>query len=1218
MGSNQGTDRTGHGGDEHTSRPGRLRPPRPTPGPPPGHRPPPASAARDVPRPAGNFGFLLAEWPALHEEATRAERFTYSDPRAACFYARRAIELAAHWMYDRDSSLRAPYKRDLNAMLHEPSFQTLVGPTVGAKMDIVRRQGNHAVHKQALVPAQTAVAGLRELFHSLYWFARTYTGENHELPAAGMAFDTAAIPRPLSPEARPTNQAELRRQAEDDQRRYQRQADELRAARERSDALAQRLTELQAQVAAAKAANQRVRDTHDYDEAATRDTFIDLLLREAGWDPAAPDGETARKLTAEHPVTGMPTASGKGYADYVLWGADGKPLAVVEAKRTRRDARDGHQQAKLYADALEAEFDRRPVIFYTNGYETYLWDDGLGYPPRPVQGFLTHDQLHWHIRQRACRLSLTTTPVNEKIAGRPYQLRAIARVGEAYERDRRRQALLVMATGTGKTRTTVALVDQLKKAGWVQRVLFLADRQALVTQARKAFREHLPQTPVASLLDDKDAAAHVFVSTYQTMMKQIDVTDAAGRRRFGPGYFDLIVIDEAHRSVYDKYGEIFRYFDALLLGLTATPKDDIDRNTYKLFQLEDGVPTDSYGLDEAVGEGYLVPPKAVKVPLKFMERGIRYADLSEEEKAEWDAKEWTEDGQVPDAVSRHELDTYLFNADTVDKMLEVLVTRGHRVEGGDRLGKTIIFAKNSAHARFIEERYNANYPQGAGRTARVITCKETYAQSLIDAFSNPKNPPDAPDIALSVDMLDTGIDVPEVVNLVFAKPVFSKTKFWQMIGRGTRLREKLYGPDATAPDHNKQNFHVFDFCGNIDFFNSELDRAEGRRSTPLAERLLQRQLDLIRALDRRRQPDPNRDAGPDAIATEAEVRWAFAHRLHENVTAMNPDNFLVRPHRREVETYSDFANWHRIDDDAEAVIRERLLPLPSAQRPDETENGEEARRFDLLVYGLQLAALEGRREFALLRGRVQAIGESLLTKRNIRAVAEQAELLGAVAGDAWWQDATLPMLEEMRRRLRALARLVDDPAKRKVVFTDFEDEFGEITEAEIRGVPTGTDEQRFRQKARAYLLRHDDQPAVHKLRRNQQITGEDLAGLEEIFLAEAVASPEDLEAVRATGGLGVFVRSLCGLDRQAAQQAFESFTADRQLSAGRLDFVTLIVDVVTKRGLLDLGDLYEVGSPFHDRAPGGPDDLFTPEEIRDLRTVFTGLRSTAKPGEPAA
>jgi type I restriction enzyme R subunit len=1174
------------------------------------------SAAQNAGRAAaGNFAFLRAEWPTLYDEATRAERLIHVDPRTACFYARRAIEIAARWMYDTDSSLHEPYKKDLAAMLHEATFRQLVGPTVNAKMDLVRRHGNNAVHKTAPVPRPVAEASVKELFHSLYWFARTYTRQSAQLPPAGIEFDTSAVPRPLSPQARILKQAELKAKEIEDEARFKEQAEQLAAERAQNADLARRLDELKAQITAAKAANQSVRDTHDYDEKSTRDAFIDLLLKEAGWDLLSPGKDT------EYPVTGMPTKSGKGYVDYVLWGDDGKPLAVVEAKRTRRDARDGQQQAKLYADALQAQFDRRPVIFYTNGYETYLWDDAAwgkdrGYPPRQVQGFFTKDELHWHIRQRAGRLSLAATPVNKGIADRPYQLRAIQRVGETFERDQGRQALLVMATGTGKTRTTVALIDQLMKAGWAQRVLFLADRQALVNQAKKAFTENLPNTPSASLLDDKAASARVLLSTYQTMIKQIDVTDGAGRRRFGPGYFDLIVIDEAHRSVYAKYGELFSYFDSLLLGLTATPKDDIDHNTYKLFAMEDGVPTDSYGLHEAAAEGYLVLPKAVKVPLKFMEHGIRYADLSDEEKAEWDAKEWTEDGDVPDAVGRHDMNKYLFNDDTVDKMLETLMVFGHRVEGGDRLGKTIIFAKNDDHARFIELRYNVNYPKGGGRTARVITYKETYAQSLIDDFSNPKNPPNAPDIAISVDMLDTGIDVPEVVNLVFAKPVFSKTKFWQMIGRGTRLRPALYGPDPENPDHDKQNFFVFDFCGNIDFFNSQMDRSEGRTAATLTERLLQRQLDLVRVLDKRQQPDPSRDAGPDGIGTEAEIRWSLAHRLHQTVTGMNLDNFLVRPHRRDIEVFGEFGNWHRVDDDADASIRDHLLGLPSEFRLDGDETGEEAKRFDLMAYGLQLAALEGGKEFAKLRTKIQDIASNLLTKTNIPAVGEQAELLEAVAGEEWWHDITLPLLEDMRRRLRRLARLTDPKVKRNVVYTDFIDEFGDFTETEIQGMPQGTDEHRFRQRARAYLLRHEDQPVIHKLRTNEQITESDLSALEEIFLSEAIASQEDLDEVRSSGGLGLFVRGLCGLDRQAAQKAFEGFLTGKELSARQLDFLTLIVDTVTKRGILGLGDLYE--DSFADLSPGGPDDLFTGEELEGLKVIFKELERTAKPAALAA
>ncbi|EDY46623.1 DEAD/DEAH box helicase family protein [Streptomyces sp. SPB074] len=1030
--------------------------------------------------------------------------------------------------------------------------------------------------------AETCV---KELFHCLYWFARTCARDPAALPPAALEFDTGIVPRPLSPHARALKQAELKAKEAEDETRFREQARQLAAERAQSAELTRRLEELRAGIAAAKAANQAVGDTHDYDEKTTRDAFTDLLLKEAGWDLTTPGRDT------EYPIaSGMPAKSGKGYVDYVLWGDDGRPLALVEAKRTRRDAREGQQQAKLYADALEARFNRRPVIFCTNGYETYLWDDGLGYPPRQVRGFFTKDQLLWHIRQRAGRLSLASTRIDRKIAGRPYQLRAIQRVGETFEQDRSRQALLVMATGTGKTRTTVALVDQLMKAGWARRVLFLADRQALVTQAMKAFKENLPNTPVASLLDDKTATARVYLSTYQTMLRQIDVIDGDGRRRYGPGHFDLLVIDEAHRSVYAKYGELFRYFDSLLLGLTATPKDEIDHNTYRLFALEDGVPTDSYGLDEAAGEGYLVLPKAVKVPLRFMEHGIRYADLSEEEKAEWDAKEWTEDGEIPDAVGRHDMNTYLFNEDTVDKMLQTLMTRGHRVEGGDRIGKTIIFAKNHAHARYIEERYNANYPRDGGHTARVITYKETYAHTLLDAFADPRNPPRAPDIAISVDMLDTGIDVPEVVNLVFAKPVFSRTKFWQMIGRGTRLRPGLYGPGPDNPAHDKQDFFVFDFCGNIDFFNSRLEHSEGRRATTLTEQLRHRQLDLIRCLDKRQQPDPARDTGLDAYRTEAEIRWTLARRLHRTVTGMNPDNVLVRPHRREIERFADFGGWHRVDDEADGALRDHLLGLPSDHHPASEETGEEAKHFDLLSYRLQLAGLEGRPEFAALRAKVQDLASDLLTKTSIPAVAEQAGLLEAVAGEEWWQDVTRPPLEGMRRAFRPLARLTDARTRRNVVYTDFTDELGEISETELVGMPQGTDEQRFRRKARTYLLRHEDQPAVRKLRHNEQLTRADLDGLEQTFLAEAIASADDLDAVRAAGGLGLFVRGLCGMDRKAAEKAFEGFRAGRDLGPRQLDFLTLITDTIARRGVLHLGDLYE--DAFTDLAPGGPDDLF--------------------------
>ncbi|SCK36185.1 type I restriction enzyme, R subunit [Streptomyces sp. WMMB 714] len=1150
-------------------------------------------------RPPSNFAFVEHEWPDLYAEAEHAERLAYADPRTSCFYARRTLEFTLQWMYRADDALREPHNNDLNGMIHEPTMVNLVGPGLRTKMNLIRKEGNNAVHKPGEFASRTAVRITAELFQVMYWLARTYTGRPHQLPPSGTQFDTGSIPRPVPAEVRRLKRAELLEKEKQDKAEREALAKALAEARAKGEALEAEIVQLRARASAAKANNQARTDEHDYDEAATRDLFVDVLLKEAGWDLAA-------DRDREFEITGLDTPSGKGRIDYVLWGDDDKPLAVVEAKRTKVDAYEGREQARRYADAVQQKYGLRPVIFYTNGYETYIWDDGNGYPPRQVQGFRTKDELHWLIRQRAGRRALMAKNVNPKIADRNYQRHAIQRVGETFDRDKQRRALLVMATGTGKTRTTVALIDLLQKANWARRVLFLADRQALVTQAVNAFKEHLEHTPTVNLLTERQTEGRVFVSTYPTMMNRIDELTQDGRRRFCPGFFDLIVIDEAHRSVYDKYGELFDYFDSLLLGLTATPKNGIDRSTYRLFQLEDGVPTDSYSLDEAVEDGFLVPPKAVDVPLKILNRGLRYDELSQEQKEAWENLEWTEDGQIPTEVTPDEINTYLFNKPTIDQALEVLMTFGHRVEGGDRIGKTIIFAKNNDHARAIEDQYNLHYPQGAGHDARVITYREKKAQQLIDDFSNPEK---APDIAISVDMLDTGIDVPEVLNLVFFKPVYSPTKFWQMIGRGTRLRENIFGPGR-----HKEDFYVFDLCGNVEFFNAELGRDPGRQAPSLTERVLQRQLELVRALDRRQPPDSTQDAGtaPES-STESALRWSTARRLRDTVAAMNTGNFLVRPHRREVEIYSDFTSWHRLDEEKAAEISEKLLKLPSEYRPEGEDVDEEAKRFDLTAYSLELAALEGGGSYKRLRTRVREIAQDLLSKTNIPVVREQAELLESVAGEEWWQDVTVPMVDHMRRRMRGLVRLVDERAKRNIVYTDFEDELGALAEVELKGVPQGTDEQRFRQRARAYLARHEDVPVVRKLYMNEQITEEDLSDLETVFLAESVASPEDLEHF-GHRDLGLFVRGLRGLDRTAAQDAFAEFQAQYALTSRQLHFVKMIIEYVVHNGVIHLRDLYE--QPFKDH--GAVDGHFSDGEIDDLEVVFKELRRRAVPPALAA
>lgn len=1133
-----------------------------------------------------HFTFLQSEWPAIFEAAAKAEAAVHPDPRTACFYARRALELAMAWLYKHDSSLRLPYQDNLSALIHEPTFKVLVGEAIFSKARLITRLGNQAVHSPKPIQQFDALTSARELFHVGYWLARTYGREARLEP--GLAFNPEALPK-TAPLPRQTIDQLQRLEAE-----LRERDEKLSVLLADRSALDEELKRLRAEVAEAKKAAAAQPDTHDYSEAATRDYFIDLLLKEAGWPL---DQERDR----EFPVTGMPNKEGKGFVDYVLWGDDGKPLALVEAKRTRRDPRVGQQQAKLYADCLEMEFGQRPVIFYSNGYENWLWDDA-GYPPRQVQGFYKKDELELLIQRRSSRKSLAQSEIDGTIVERYYQTCAIRRIAEAFERDNDRKALLVMATGAGKTRTVIALCDLLMRCNWVKRILFLADRVALVNQAVGAFKSHLPDAAPVNLVTEKDAEGRVFVSTYPTMMGLIDDT-RDGQRRFGVGHFDLIVIDEAHRSVFQKYRAIFDYFDSLLVGLTATPKDEVDRNTYTLFDLENGVPTDAYSLDEAVCDRFLVPARAVSVPLKFQREGISYDDLSEDEKDQWDALEWDEEGNAPDRVEAEAVNKWLFNKDTVDKVLEHLMTRGLKVAGGDRLGKTIIFAKNRAHAEFIAERFDANYPHHKGEFARTITFKTEYAQSLIDNFSARDK---APHIAISVDMLDTGIDVPEVVNLVFFKLVRSKTKFWQMLGRGTRLC-----PDLFAPGEDKRFFYVFDYCQNLEFFSENPETTEGALGASLGKRLFTARLELIGELDKKLAADVQAGMVKEppspygVVLNDGEMRCELARLLHGEVAAMNLDNFVVRAKRRLVEKYANPEAWLTLTGAAFTELSHEVAGLPSELEPE----AEEAKRFDLLMLNLQLALLRSEPAFERLAEQVRTIAGLLEEKSNIPMVREQLPLIQDVQTDEWWQDVTVPMLEVLRKRLRALVKLIEKKS-RKQLYTDFEDELGDETGIDLPGFTVGEDFEKFRAKARAFLREHQDHITIYKLRMNKVLTATDLEELERMLVQSGIGGKEAIaRAKEEAHGLGLFVRSLVGLDREAAKEALAGFLAGKTLSANQIEFVNLIVNHLTEHGMMDAGLLYE--SPFTDISPQGPDWLFTASQLDELISLLDEVHAHA-------
>ncbi len=1131
------------------------------------------------------FAFLQREWPAVFDAASRAEATVHADPRTACFYARRALELAVNWAYKHDAALRLPYRDNLSALIHEPSFKQAAGDAVFSKARVINTLGNRAVHGYRAVPEADALAALRELFHVAYWFARTYARAAR--PAPGLAFDSAALPRPAVTRRKT---AEQLRALEDGLRERDEKLTTLLVDK---GALDEELERLRAEVAKAKKDAAAQPDTHDYSEAETRDYFIDLLLKEAGW-PLNQDCDR------EFEVSGMPNATGQGFVDYVLWGDDGKPLGLVEAKRTRRDARVGQRQAELYADCLERQFGQRPIIFYSNGYEHWIWDDSR-YPPRSVQGFYKKEELELLIQRRETRRPLAEATINSEIVERHYQTRAVRRIGEAFERDHDRKALLVMATGAGKTRTVIALSDLLMRCNWAKRVLFLADRVALVNQAVNAFKRHLPDASPVNLVTERNVEGRVYVSTYPTMMGLIDEA-RDGERRFGVGHFDLVIVDEAHRSVFQKYRAIFDYFDSLLVGLTATPKDEVDRNTYSLFELENGVPTDAYSLEEAVRDGYLVPPKAVSVPLKFQREGITYNELSEDEKDQWDALEWDDDGTVPDRVEAEAVNKWLFNKDTVDKVLGHLMTRSLAVAGGDRLGKTILFAKNQDHAEFIAERFNANYPHYKGAFARVITFKTEYAQSLIDNFSNKEKDPH---LAISVDMLDTGIDIPEVVNLVFFKLVRSKTKFWQMVGRGTRLCPDLFGPDQ-----DKELFYIFDYCQNLEYFSQDIPATDGSVNEPLGKRLFNARLELIATLDHHAGEGESDEFKEPASSygnpeTNAAVRRSLADLLQREVAAMNVNNFVVRPQRRLVEKYAKPEVWVSLPAEALTELSSELAGLPSELDPEK----EEAKRFDLLVLNLQLSLLRHEPGFARLCDRVKQIAALLEEKAAIPMVQAQIALIQDIQADEWWQNVTVPMLEVMRRRLRSLVQFIDKQ-QRRPVYTDFEDLIGGETAVDLPGLAPGTDYAKFLAKVRAFLRDHMDHVAIAKLRLNRPLTATDLSELERMLIESGLGGAGELQrAAEESQGLGLFVRSLVGMDRSAAKEAMKTFLAGKSLSANQIEFVNLIVDHLTEHGIVAPDRLYE--SPFTDITPHGPDGLFRPEELDELMQVLKTLRDAA-------
>ena len=1101
-----------------------------------------------------NFNFLKSDpqFSTFADTAIQAELVLPISPAFTATGSRTALEFAVKWLYSVDNSLEKPYEDKLVTLLNTEDFKGLLPSGLLLKLDYIRKLGNNATHNPGGVTYDQAMLSLENL-HSFMSFVAYCYGVDYEETTFNKSLTSETKPT-VEPVASPAAQPEVD---------FETLLNENFPKREKLTA--KRIHQLKQGYTV---------KPMDFTEEQTRKAYIDVMLQDAGW-------QKGKNWIDEYKIDEMPNKSGYGIADYVLFGDDGMPLAVIEAKRTSANVEKGRQQAVLYADFLEKKFGQRPILFLTNGYETRIWSDKY-YPERPVSGIYSKRDLEKEFNKMKNRNPLKGVTVKDDISNRYYQKEAIQSVCDAFGERNRRKALLVMATGSGKTRTVISIVDVFERYGWVKNVLFLADRTALVIQAKRSFANLMPNLSLCNLVENKvDISARAVFSTYQTIMNAIDDTrDEKGNRLFTPGHFDLIIVDEAHRSIYNKYKDIFTYFDALLVGLTATPKDEIDKNTYEIFDLESGVPTYGYELAQAVQDGYLVDFVTVESELKFITQGISYDDLTPEEKEEYENTFSDEEGNIPESIDAGALNEWLFNYDTIKKALHLLMDNGQRVDYGTKIGKTIIFAKNHNHAEKILEVWGKEFPDYPAHYCQVIDNKINYPQSIIDKFSDLNQ---FPQIAISVDMLDTGIDVPEILNLLFFKKVFSRAKFWQMIGRGTRLCPGLIDGE------DKKQFYIFDLCGNFAFFRMGSKGREAGTVVTLQERMFNTKAEMVYKLQELTYQTDELKA----------YRVQLVGDLTTRVKALNRDNFAVKQHLRTIDKFQTEDDFATLTYENTLQIAEHIAPhIPPSQ--DEIS----AVRFDMLIYQIELAMLAAK-SYKRAKNDLIKKAQALSQFATIPDVAVQSELIEQILHNAYLERAGVIDYENIRIKLRDLIKYIP-PDERPRYDTNFTDDVlsTEWNESQL----DNDDLANYKKKVNFYITQNQNIPAIAKLKGNLPLTPQDVATLESILWNE-LGTKEQYDAQYGKTPLGELVRSIVGLSQQAANEAFSDFLNDAELDSRQMHFVKQIVNYIVKNGMMkDFAILQE--SPFSDL--GRISELFEDTMLFvKLRTVIEGINANA-------
>ena len=1134
---------------------------------------------------SSNFQYIKTQFPDAFEAALEAEENAYRKPITSAIYSRQAMEILVNWVYKVDHEYEIPYQNTLVAKIKGDEFQRDVPPSIIRELDFIRKIGNNAVHTRR-VSAEQVMACLKYLFHWTQYVTRLYTELEHP-----RTFDESLVPL----KGRKTKESILEIATLRD--KLKAEVEKQKALEKKIDdnqSLKDQLVKLQEELSIIKQQNKHLPIPEpDISEAETRKIFIDAALIAAGWD-------LSEENIQEYEVHNMPknvNPSGKGYIDYVLWDDNGKPLAVIEAKRTSVEVKQGKNQAELYANCLEKLFGQRPVIFYSNGHNTYIWDDKFGIP-REIHGFYTKKELQRMITRRSLRKDITKEKIDKDIANRYYQEEAFKRVAEKFATiDRsgnltqnKRKALLVMATGTGKTRTSIAIVKMMMKANWAKKVLFLADRTPLVKQAKKNFNALVPEFTSKNISEEADDEnIQIVFSTYQTMINRIDDGKSKDGIVYGVGHFDLIIIDEAHRSIYSKYQDIFNYFDGLIVGLTATPRNDADHQTYEFFGCEDMNPTYYYELDTAVNDGWLTPPKRINSNTKFLQRGLKFSELSDEDKEKFELAFTKFGEEVPDEVNTAAINRWLFNKDTIVKVLHHLMENGLKVQSGDVIGKTIIFADNQKHAEFIQEIFDEQYPAHKGKLTKIITYKDKYAQESIDRFEVESKDPR---IAISVDMLDTGIDVPSVLNLVIFKPIYSRTKFWQMIGRGTRLCEDLY-----APGQHKTEFYVFDCCNNFEYFEINPDGKSGNSQKSVSHRIFEMRIYLAEALRGKAfQTDEFQDIRTSLLS--------ISHNHIIELFDLRATSFGVRLRIGTIDKFSQEDIWMDLNPDLIDEITTKAGPLIKLKDED-----EKAKLFDLLMYRMELAFVQDDPSFEKAKENIIKRAEALERKSNVNAVKEKLPLISGLLKDSFWKEISLPTLELIRIELRELMKLLVGKDQ-TIIYTNISDESNFDSVASEVNLPKTP--QNYLDRVKSYIRNNKDQLVINKLISNQAITTEELNQLEQILFDGSERGTLD-DFKKATGDdkpLGTFIRSLLGLDRNAALKEFSLFIENGNLSANQQKFIETIIDHFENEGVIDPGQLYE--SPYDTFHMEGVEGVFSDDDTSMIISIVRSINEKVK------